>query len=187
MPLLRVTTYETPLGEMLAASLRPARGENGTVDEERLCVLEFRDRKALPNERRELEQIFGCEWPETTPAQGLLKELGKQLVKYFASELKAFTVPLHIPGTPFQSLVWGELQRIPYGNTISYVDLANRVKSPRGTRAVGQANGKNRICIIVPCHRVIDASGKLGGYSGGLWRKEKLLELEGALTPRALV
>lgn len=172
---------------MLAASLRPARGEAGGLTEERLCVLEFRDRKALPNERRELEQIFGCEWPEPGPPQGVLKDLGKQLGRYFAGDLKAFTVPVHIPGTPFQCLVWEELKRIPYGKTISYVDLANRVKSPRGTRAVGQANGKNRIVILVPCHRVIDASGKLGGYGGGLWRKEKLLELEGALAPRALV
>jgi AraC family transcriptional regulator, regulatory protein of adaptative response / methylated-DNA-[protein]-cysteine methyltransferase len=169
---------------MLAASVRPARGEDCEIKEESVCVLEFHDRKPLPNERRELEQIFRCEWPETTPAQGLLKDLGKQLEKYFAGDLKAFTIPVHIPGTPFQKLVWGELCRIPYGTTISYVDLANRVKSPRGTRAVGQANGKNRICIILPCHRVIDASGKLGGYGGGLWRKEKLLELEGALAPK---
>lgn len=184
MPLLRVATYETPLGEMLAASLRPARGETGVLSDEALCVLEFRDRKALPNERRELEQIFGCEWPEPSPAQGVLKDLGKQLTRYFAGDLRAFTVPLHVPGTPFQCTVWGELKRIPYGKTITYVELANRVKSPRGTRAVGQANGKNRIAIIIPCHRVIDASGKLGGYSGGLWRKEKLLELEGALAAK---
>jgi O-6-methylguanine DNA methyltransferase len=184
MPLLRVATFESPLGPILAASVRPARGENGTLSEEKLCVLEFHERKPLPNERREIEQILGCEWPDPAPPQGLLKDVAKQVTKYFDGKLRAFAIPVHIPGTPFQKQVWDELQTIPYGKTISYNDLALRVRSPRGTRAVGQANGKNRICIIVPCHRVIDASGKLGGYAGGLWRKEKLLELEGALTPK---
>jgi AraC family transcriptional regulator, regulatory protein of adaptative response / methylated-DNA-[protein]-cysteine methyltransferase len=164
---------------MLAASVRPARGENG--GEEALCLLEFFERKPLPNERRELEQLFQCEWPETGPLQGLLKDTAKQVTRYFEGKLRDFSIPIAIPGTPFQKTVWDELTRIPYGKTISYVELAQRVKSPRGTRAVGQANGKNRICIILPCHRVIDASGKLGGYGGGLWRKQRLLELEGAL------
>jgi AraC family transcriptional regulator, regulatory protein of adaptative response / methylated-DNA-[protein]-cysteine methyltransferase len=183
MSMLRVGILETPLGEMVAASVRMAAGETTGPPAESLCVLEFHERKTLPNERRELEQLFGCTWPDAGPLQGVLKETAKQVARYFEGKLKEFTIPLYIPGTPFQCQVWNELRRIPYGQTISYVELASRVKTPRGTRAVGQANGKNRICLMVPCHRVIDASGKLGGYGGGLWRKQRLLELEGALKP----
>ncbi len=107
-----------------------------------------------------------------------LRETIKQLRAYFARELRDFTLPLAPQGTPFQLEVWKELCAIPYGVTISYGELARRVGSPNGSRAVGLANGSNPIAIVIPCHRVIGANGKLTGYGGGLPLKEKLLELE---------
>lgn len=103
-----------------------------------------------------------------------------QLHSYFAGERQTFDVALQPAGTPFQLRVWAELSRIPYGETISYGELARRVGSPNGFRAVGQANGRNPISVIVPCHRVIGADGSLAGYGGGADRKRFLLDLEGA-------
>jgi methylated-DNA-[protein]-cysteine S-methyltransferase len=102
----------------------------------------------------------------------------EQLNSYFAGELQTFSVTLAPEGTAFQKRVWNELERIPYGETISYGQLAERIGNPKASRAVGLANGSNPISIIVPCHRVIGANGKLTGYGGGLPIKEKLLGLE---------
>ncbi len=101
-----------------------------------------------------------------------------QLTEYFAGERTEFDVPLALKGTTFQRVVWAHLRDIPYGATISYGELARRIKEPKASRAVGAANGKNPISIIVPCHRVIGASGKLTGYGGGLPNKKILLDLE---------
>jgi AraC family transcriptional regulator of adaptative response/methylated-DNA-[protein]-cysteine methyltransferase len=107
-----------------------------------------------------------------------LAQLRAELAEYFAGRRRAFEVPLHVKGSPFQERVWQELVKIPYGETRSYEEIATRVGSPGAVRAVGQANGMNRIAIVLPCHRVVNKSGKLGGYGGGLWRKERLLALE---------
>ncbi len=107
-----------------------------------------------------------------------LSEPAKQLRAYLAGELKDFDLELEQPGTAFQQTVWAELRAIPYGETISYAELARRVGKPQAPRAVGGANGRNRIAIVVPCHRVIAADGSLGGYGGELWRKEWLLNRE---------
>lgn len=107
-----------------------------------------------------------------------LADARRQLEEYFAGERREFTLPLAQGGTPFQRAVWAELVRIPYGETISYQELARRVGSPRASRAVGAANGKNPLGIVVPCHRVIGADGSLTGYAGGAERKQLLLELE---------
>jgi methylated-DNA-[protein]-cysteine S-methyltransferase len=101
-----------------------------------------------------------------------------QLTEYFAGERTEFDVPLSLQGTAFQRVVWAHLRDIPYGATISYGELARRIKEPKASRAVGAANGKNPVSIIVPCHRVIGASGKLTGYGGGLPNKKILLDLE---------
>ncbi|PWI14374.1 cysteine methyltransferase [Streptomyces sp. Act143] len=101
-----------------------------------------------------------------------------QLEAYFASELKDFTLELHLHGTPFQRSVWEQLLRIPYGETRSYGDLAEALGNPGASRAVGLANGKNPISIIVPCHRVVGSDGSLTGYGGGLERKQRLLDFE---------
>jgi methylated-DNA-[protein]-cysteine S-methyltransferase len=108
----------------------------------------------------------------------ILRSLTQELDAYFAGALRNFTVPLRLAGTPFRLKVWEALQAIPYGETISYKELANRVGNPAAIRAVGGANHHNPISIIVPCHRVIGANGKLVGYGGGLNVKEFLLELE---------
>lgn len=107
----------------------------------------------------------------------------KQLDEYFARRRTTFDVPLRMAGTAFQRRVWSELQEIPYGQSISYSELARRIGIPSASRAVGTANGLNPIAVIVPCHRVIGADGSLTGYGGGLERKRLLLDLEaGALT-----
>lgn len=108
----------------------------------------------------------------------LITETARQLEAYFAGRLTDFDLPLEMRGTPFQLRVWQELRRIPYGRTISYAELACRVGSPKGFRAVGAANGKNPIPIVVPCHRVIESNGGLGGFSCGLAYKRRLLDLE---------
>ena len=102
----------------------------------------------------------------------------EQLIQYFNAQRRIFELPLNQPGTAFQQEVWNELITIPYGKTISYLELARKTGDTKATRAVANANGKNNIAIIVPCHRVIGSNKDLVGYAGGLWRKKWLLELE---------
>lgn len=110
----------------------------------------------------------------------------QQLGEYFAGLRQQFDVPLKLAGTPFQQRVWQELVRIPFGTTISYAELARRVGQPAAARAVGHANGRNPISILVPCHRVIGANGKLTGYAGGVEKKQSLLAWERAVVAPAL-
>src|SRR5262249_27166893 len=113
------------------------------------------------------------------------KLVREQLAEYFAGERQKFDVPLKLAGTPFQQQVWRELMRIPFGTTITYAQLAQRIGKPAASRAVGHANGRNPVSIIVPCHRVIGANGKLTGYGGGLDRKDWLLAWErGVASPQ---
>jgi methylated-DNA-[protein]-cysteine S-methyltransferase len=116
-------------------------------------------------------------WTESAP-RGVLAEAAKQLREYFGGRRTEFDLPLAQEGTAFQQAVWRCLSEIPYGETISYAELAKRVGNPKAARAVGLANGKNRLAIVIPCHRVIAADGTLGGFGGGLSMKTKLLELE---------
>ena len=102
----------------------------------------------------------------------------EQLIQYFNGQRRIFELPLHQPGTAFQQDVWSILTQIPFGKTISYLELARKTGDTKATRAVANANGKNNIAIIVPCHRVIGSNRDLVGYAGGLWRKKWLLELE---------
>ena len=108
-----------------------------------------------------------------------------QLVEYFAGARTELDFPLALRGTPFQRRVWEELRRIPYGETIGYAELARRIGRPTAVRAVGHANGRNPLPVVVPCHRVVGSDGALTGYGGGLERKRALLELEGATSRRA--
>ncbi len=117
-------------------------------------------------------------------AERVLGALRTQLAEYFAGERREFGLPLRPEGTAFQRRVWAELQRIPYGTTISYLELATRLGDPKAVRAVGRANGANPIWIVIPCHRVVGADGSLTGYGGGIEIKRKLLELEGAIASR---
>ncbi|TDX01748.1 methylated-DNA--[protein]-cysteine S-methyltransferase [Dinghuibacter silviterrae] len=108
----------------------------------------------------------------------LLQNCQEQLMEYFQGLRRTFDLPVHQEGSEFQQRVWGELMGIPYGRTITYMDLAKRVGDPKAVRAVGTTNGKNKIAIVLPCHRVIGARNDLVGYGGGLWRKRWLLEHE---------
>ena len=163
-PIVVTAELSTPLGPMLA----------GTTDEG-ICLLEFTDRRMLPTQRAIVGRRLG------TPVLGhhrLLDRLQRELDGYFAGAIREFTVPIVAPGGTLDELVWAELRRIPYGETISYEELALRVGRSGAARAVGSANGRNRIAIAVPCHRVIEKGGGLGGYGGKLWRKERLLAVE---------
>ena len=114
----------------------------------------------------------------------VLTETTRQLTEYFAGQRQTFTLPLAATGTPFQQRVWAALRAIPYGQTRSYGQIAAAVGNPKACRAVGMANNRNPIMIIVPCHRVIGADGSLVGYAGGVHIKEYLLRLEGILPPK---
>ena len=168
--LLRVTRIPTPLGVMVA----------GAVDEG-LCLLEFADRRTVESELADLERLLSVRaLPGGSPH---FDRLSDQLDGYFAGITKSFDLPLVFPGTSFQISVWQSLLAIPFGQTRSYRDQAESVGKPAAVRAVGTANGANRLAIVVPCHRVIGSDGALAGYGGGLWRKQWLLDLEsGRLT-----
>ncbi len=151
--------FSSPIGELLLTS-----------DGEALTGLDMCERRGKPAS----EPAAGSRRDDS-----VFQSIREQLAAYFRAELREFAIPLRMPGTPFQRLVWEGLQAIPYGSTVSYAELARRIGRPGASRAVGSANGRNPIAIVVPCHRVIAADGTLGGYGGGLDRKEWLLELEG--------
>jgi len=112
----------------------------------------------------------------------MIHQCTEELIEFFAGRRKVFTVPVHQEGTDFQKRVWSELLEIPFGKTISYLDLSKKLGDPKAIRAAASANGKNKIAIIVPCHRVIGSDKTLVGYSGGLWRKKWLLQQEFRIT-----
>lgn len=118
------------------------------------------------------------------PAEGRLDDVREQLDEYFDGTRTTFDVDVELDGTPFQQRVWSALCTIPYGDTVSYIDIARQIGEPTASRAVGSANGRNPVSIIVPCHRVIAAGGKLGGYGWGLTRKQWLLDLETKVSAR---
>jgi AraC family transcriptional regulator of adaptative response/methylated-DNA-[protein]-cysteine methyltransferase len=143
-----------------------------------ICLLEFTDRRMLETQFKTVRKSFAM--PAVPGTNEHLQRLEVELAEYFAGSRQKFTVPLVYPGTPFQQQVWSELLQILYGQTRSYQELAAAVGSPQAVRAVGRANGQNRLAILIPCHRVINKSGALCGYGGGLARKQWLLELERA-------
>ncbi|MFC9129110.1 methylated-DNA--[protein]-cysteine S-methyltransferase [Streptomyces sp. NPDC057099] len=137
------------------------------ADDGVLCGLYMTDQRHRPP-----EETFGLR------DDTLFAEAEEQLEAYFEGDLKEFTVELRLTGTPFQRTVWEQLSRIPYGETRTYGELAATLGTPTASRAVGLANGRNPVGIIVPCHRVVGANGSLTGYGGGLDRKRRLLEFE---------
>ena len=155
----------TPLGPMIAGATA-----------EGICLLEFSDRRMLETQIARLSKWFEC---AVVPGEHEhIARLEKELELYFAGKIREFNVPLVLKGTPFQVAAWERLQRIPYGETISYEQQARDMGRLGAQRAVGRANGDNRIAIVVPCHRVVRQNGELCGYGGGLWRKKFLLDLE---------
>jgi AraC family transcriptional regulator of adaptative response/methylated-DNA-[protein]-cysteine methyltransferase len=166
-PCVLLSWIKSPLGPLVA----------GATDDG-VCLAEFTDRRMLETQFDTLRRRFTG--PLVPGVNQHLSALESELAEYFAGTRRAFTVPLVFPGTPFQEIVWKELLKIPFGRTRSYEDLAAAVGVPRAVRAVGTANGRNRIAILIPCHRVVRKTGELGGYGGGLRRKQFLLELEQA-------
>jgi AraC family transcriptional regulator of adaptative response/methylated-DNA-[protein]-cysteine methyltransferase len=156
---------QSPLGPLVA----------GATDKG-VCLVEFTDRRMLEAQFKTLRRLFDA--PAIPGSNEHLETLRGELGGYFAGSLRSFSVPLIYPGTPFQRRVWDQLREIPYGETRSYEQLAMAVGEPNAMRAVGHANGLNRIAILIPCHRVVKKDGQLGGYGGGLRRKQYLLELE---------
>lgn len=144
--------------------------------DEGVCLLEFTDRRMLETSFLDLAKRLNA-----TIVQGESKHfvlLEKELQEYFEGSRQVFTVPLFTPGSAFQQKVWQALQAIPFAKTVSYKDQAHAIGMPDAVRAVANANGKNRVSIIIPCHRVVGSDGQLTGYGGGVWRKKALLELE---------
>ncbi|MFT6426617.1 MAG: AraC family transcriptional regulator of adaptative response [Celeribacter sp.] len=164
-PLLCIHWIDTPLGPMIAVA-----------DKSTLHLLEFMDRKALPTEMKKLNA--GANGALGFGRTAIHDLLALQLADYFDGISAHFTVPLHYHGSGFTGRVWDALRHIPAGHTISYGALAKIIDKPTASRAVAKANGANQIAILIPCHRVIGADGSLTGYGGGLWRKQKLIEIE---------
>lgn len=156
---------ETPLGTMLALA-----------DDHGLRLLEFADRRALEREIAMVRRRLKCVVVPGTNAT--LEATRAQLAEYFAGTRRDFALPLAPVGSDFQRRVWAELLKIPHGATRSYLEMAKRLGVPKAPRAIGRANGSNCLALVIPCHRVIRADGELCGYGGGIWRKQRLLELE---------
>ena len=169
---LLITRIETPIGTMVAAAI-----------EDGIAVLDFADRRAtrtaLSNASHRLRAT------PTIARNEHLDELAGQLADYFAGTRTTFDLPLARRGTAFEESVWSWLQTIPSGETRTYAEGAAEVGRPRAVRAIGRANGRNPVAIVVPCHRVIGSDGDLTGYGGGLWRKRALLNLEASATASA--
>ncbi|HTI73210.1 MAG TPA: methylated-DNA--[protein]-cysteine S-methyltransferase [Candidatus Limnocylindria bacterium] len=160
-----IQMIESPIGPLLVGAT-----------EDGICLLEFTDRRMLETNLATIRKRFGR--PIVPGTHPWLTQLQAELKDYFEGKRQNFTVPLAPEGTKFQEQVWTALRGIPFGETIAYDELARRVDRPTAQRAVANANGQNRISIIIPCHRVIGKDGSLTGYGGGLWRKRLLLELE---------
>ena len=159
--MIRYARFDSPLGPVVAVA-----GEDGLIH------VDFVGAK--------YEKPVGRDWSED-PTHPPLRACGVQLAEYFAGRRKAFDLPLAPEGTAFQQRVWKEIAGVPYGQTITYGELAKRAGAPGQARAAGAATGRNPLGIVVPCHRIMGADGSLTGYAGGVERKRGLLELEGAL------
>ncbi len=166
--IIKVKQYESPCGVLTL-------GSSG----DRLCLCDWQVEKHRGHVDRRLQRILDAVFEEGT--SDVIERAAAQLDEYFAGRCRVFDVPLLFVGTDFQKVVWNELLRIPFGQTISYGEMARRIGMPKAVRAVANANGANAISIFAPCHRVIGSDRSLTGYGGGLDAKRKLLELEGVL------
>lgn len=163
--ILNVSCFDTPIGPMLAIA-----------DEKELYVLEFFERRGLEREIERLRLKNKCSI--VSGKTGPITSIETEIKSYFSGKLQIFKTPIHLMGTPFQKQVWHELTTIPYGETRSYLEQAKAIKKETAYRAVANANGANQLAIIIPCHRIINNNGNLGGYGGGIARKQWLLDHE---------
>jgi AraC family transcriptional regulator of adaptative response/methylated-DNA-[protein]-cysteine methyltransferase len=162
---INMTEMVTPLGPMLAGATA-----------EGVCLLEFTNRIRLEAEFAELQRLLNA---VMMPGRNHhLDQLENELREYFEGTRKVFSVPLHTPGNEFSRSVWKMLQEIPYGKTCSYKEQAEKMNNPKAIRAIASTNGRNRLAIIIPCHRVIGSNGTMTGYAGGIEKKKWLLKFE---------
>jgi len=166
-----------PADKIIYSNLNnPLGGMIGGATDEGVCFLEWHDRGGVDRILSRVRKRY-----KKNPVQGIsghLLKLQSQLDDYFYRSLKQFSVRIDVSGTAFETDVWNRLEKIPYGETRSYGEIARELGKPGASRAVGRANGANYLSILIPCHRVIESTGNLRGYGGGLWRKKYLLELE---------
>lgn len=163
--ILKSASIETILGPMIAIA-----------DDTKLYLLEFADRRELPRKIERLgKKIFATIVPGKTP---IIQKIEKELTDYFSGKIFQFETSFVCIGSPFQKTVWSALQKIPFGETQSYLNIAEAIKKPLAFRAVANATGANSLAIIIPCHRVINTNGNLGGYAGGIHRKQWLIDHE---------
>lgn len=165
MKTLYTKSFETPLGKMV-----------GFANQEALLMLDFEDSKYYEKHLEEISSEYGV---IKNSGNKILNLLEKELAQYFKNKLKKFTVPVAFSGTEFQKNVWQELQNIGFGEYKTYQSQADAMKRPKSVRAVANANSRNKLCVVVPCHRVIGKNLSLTGYAGGIERKAALLKLEG--------
>ncbi len=166
--IILIKHYESPCGPLLLGSFN-----------EKLCLCDWQTEKHREHVDRRLKRMLCAEFEEGTSE--VIEKAAQQLGEFFAGKRRVFDVPLLFIGTEFQKTVWNELLKIPFGQTISYGEMARRIGKPRAVRAVANANGANSMSIFAPCHRVIGSDRSLTGYGGGLPAKQRLLELEGVL------
>ncbi len=167
--IIKTRRYESPCGTLLLGSFK-----------DKLCLCDWQVEKHRGHVDRRLKRVLRAEFEDGTSA--VIEKTAMQLDEFFAGKREVFDIPLIFVGTDFQKKVWNELLNIPYGKTISYGEMAQRIGMPKAVRAVANANGANAISILAPCHRVIGSDGSLTGYGGGLKAKRILLELEADLS-----
>lgn len=165
---IHIQYYKAPCGELIL----------GTFDD-KLCLCDWRYRKGAAAIKHRLTKHLGGVFEEDSTE--MHRETIRQIEQYFSLQRKRFDLPTLTVGTTFQKRVWQELQKIPYGKTMSYLELAERIGNKNSVRAVASANGANALSIVIPCHRVIGSNGRLVGYAGGLSAKKSLLKLENNL------
>jgi len=163
--LIHIQHYPTALGELLLGSL-----------DGQPCLCDWRYRKTRESVDRRLQSRLNARYVEKPDE--VIDQAIAQLEQYFSQQREVFEVPLLLAGTDFQKAVWEQLQQIPFGQTASYLQLAERMNNPKAVRAVASANGANALSIFIPCHRIVGSNGQLVGYAGGLEAKRKLLGLE---------
>lgn len=168
-----MTEFTTPLGPMLAGATTWG-----------VCLLEFTNRIRLDKEIEDLKKILQANLRSGKNVH--LNRVEKELIEYFNGKRKIFTVPLHVPGTEFQIKVWEKLQTIPYGRTWSYREQSVIMNNPKAIRAIAATNGRNRVAIVIPCHRVIGSDGTMTGYAAGIEKKKWLLNFERSNSDAAL-
>ncbi len=162
---IHIGYHKTPIGELVIASY-----------EGKICILDFRYRKKRNTVDNRVKKGLNADFTEKEDT--VIRETKKQIDDYLLGKRKVFDIPFLVVGTDFQKKVWRALMNVPYGKTASYLELAKSIGNPKAVRAVASANGANAIALVIPCHRIIETGGGLGGYGGGLSVKKKLLKIE---------